>query len=85
MADAMNPDPEMAVQTFPVAPRLTQTDRPTPYVGPGIGDYRKAYAKTVGPGSDEWWAKVRALRRAIDLRSVRRNSRSPPSQFLLFL
>lgn len=61
MADAMNPDPEMEVQTYPVAPRLTQPDRPTPYVGPGVGDYRTAYVKTVEPGSDEWWAKVRFL------------------------
>lgn len=60
MADAMNPDPEMEVQTFPVAPRLTHPDRPTPYVGPGIGDYRKAHAQTVGQPSDEWWAKVQS-------------------------
>lgn len=55
----MNPDPEMQVDVFPVAPRLTQPDRPTPYVGPGVGDYRAAHAATVGDGSDEWWAKVR--------------------------
>ncbi|KAF8310423.1 acetate--CoA ligase [Clavulina sp. PMI_390] len=48
----------MQVPTFPVAPRLTQKDRATPHVGPGIADYRKAHAATIGEGSDEWWAKA---------------------------
>lgn len=45
-------------ETFPVAPRLTASDRPTPYVGPARSDYESAHGKTVGDGSDEWWGKV---------------------------
>jgi len=62
MADALIPDHEADVQIFPVAPRLTHPDRPTPYVGPAIPDYRAAHRQTVGSDSDEWWAKVRISR-----------------------
>ena len=59
MADALVPDHESEIQTFPVAPRLARSSGPTPYVGPGISDYRAAHRQTVGEDSDEWWAKVR--------------------------
>jgi len=59
MADALIPDHEADVPIFPVAPRLTHPDRPTPYVGPAIPDYRAVHRQTVGNDSDEWWAKVR--------------------------
>ncbi|QRW26074.1 AMP binding enzyme [Rhizoctonia solani] len=42
-----------------VAPRLKGTDgRPKPHVGPGLDDYKAVHSKTVGDGSDEWWAKT---------------------------
>jgi hypothetical protein len=45
-----------------VAPRMKGTDgRPKPHVGPGFDDYKALHAKTIGDGSDEWWAQVRSL------------------------
>ncbi|KAG8705932.1 acetyl-CoA synthetase [Ceratobasidium sp. 423] len=42
-----------------VAPRMKGTDgRPKPHVGPGLDDYKAVHAKTVGEGSDEWWAEA---------------------------
>ncbi|CAE6442516.1 unnamed protein product [Rhizoctonia solani] len=42
-----------------VAPRLKGADgRPKPHIGPGLDDYKAVHAKTVGDGSDEWWAKT---------------------------
>lgn len=60
MTDTSNPPYDSEIQTFPVAPRLIHPDRPTPYVGPGIPDYRAVHRQTVGKPSDEWWAKVRS-------------------------
>lgn len=40
----------------PIAPRLQA--HPKPHIGPGIDDYRRAHAVTVGPGSDAWWAQT---------------------------
>lgn len=50
------------VPKFPVAPRVAAGPK-TPHVGPDIHAYNEAHAATVGEGSDEWWAKVRALHR----------------------
>ncbi|KAB5592953.1 Acetyl-CoA synthetase [Ceratobasidium theobromae] len=42
-----------------VAPRMKGTDgRPKPHVGPTFDDYKALHAKTIGDGSDEWWAKT---------------------------
>lgn len=42
-----------------VAPRMKGTDgRPKPHVGPDLDAYKAVHAKTLGNGSDEWWAKV---------------------------
>lgn len=46
------------VPIHPVAPRMTNAGK-TPHIGPHIGAYREAHAKTVGHESDHWWAKVR--------------------------
>lgn len=54
MADDQSPS------FHPIAPRVKGTDgRPKPHVGPSKSDYEQHHAKTVGPQSDEWWAKVR--------------------------
>jgi acetyl-CoA synthetase len=42
----------------PVAPRIVNGLN-KPHVGPNIHAYQKAHAETVGPQSDQWWAKVR--------------------------
>lgn len=55
MADDQSPP-----SFHPIAPRVKGTDgRPKPHVGPSKSDYEQHHAKTVGPQSDEWWAKVR--------------------------
>ncbi|KAJ7264081.1 acetate--CoA ligase [Mycena haematopus] len=54
MSDS-TPEP---VVTHPVAPRLAHETRThTPHVGPDLDAYKEAHAKTVGEGSDEWWAE----------------------------
>ncbi|KAI0252865.1 acetate--CoA ligase [Lactifluus subvellereus] len=45
------------VPLHPVAPRLKYGPK-RPHVGPTINEYRALHARTVGPGSDEWWAKT---------------------------
>jgi hypothetical protein len=65
-------------EKFPVASRLTDGDRPTPYVGPDFKSYQAAHAATVGDGSDEWWGKVRiydGLDRSSDYLSAERIDR----------
>ncbi|KAJ7644948.1 acetate--CoA ligase [Roridomyces roridus] len=46
-----------AIKTYPVAPRLAEGAQPTPHVGPDLDSYKAAHAKSVGEGSDEWWAE----------------------------
>lgn len=31
--------------------------RPKPFVGPNYDAYKKIYDESVGPNSDDWWAK----------------------------
>ncbi|KAG9021760.1 acetyl-CoA synthetase [Tulasnella sp. JGI-2019a] len=46
-------------RTYPVAARMLGKDgRPKPYVGPGVEDYKKLHATTVGDASDEFWANA---------------------------
>ena len=45
---------------YPVAPRLKNGPK-KPHVGPTIAEYKALHAQTIGPGSDEWWAKVGPL------------------------
>lgn len=46
-------------RTYPVAARMLGNDgRPKPYVGPGLEDYKKLHATTIGDHSDEFWASV---------------------------
>ena len=45
------------VPTHPVAPRVKDHHK-KPHVGPDIKAYHDHHAKTLGEGSDEWWAKV---------------------------
>lgn len=47
-----------SVKTHPVAPRVKDHHK-KPHVGPDIHAYRDHHVKTVGDGSDEWWAQVR--------------------------
>jgi len=54
MADSQN----KSVKTHPVAHRVKQHHK-KPHVGPDVDAYRNHHAKTVGEGSDEWWAQVR--------------------------
>ena len=50
---------EQTVSLHPIAPRVKGTDgRPKPHIGPSRADYEQHHAKTIGPHSDEWWAKV---------------------------
>ena len=51
------PQPQ-SVPTHPIAPRIKNHHK-EPHVGPDIDAYRDHHAKTVGEGSDEWWAQVR--------------------------
>ncbi|KAL7417941.1 hypothetical protein BDY24DRAFT_3781 [Mrakia frigida] len=50
------------IPTFPVASRVNgkHPDHPVPHVGPGLQDYKKFHAQTIGgkEGSDDWWRKV---------------------------
>lgn len=41
-----------------VARMLGKDGRPKPYVGPGLEDYKKLHATTIGDNSDEFWANV---------------------------
>lgn len=52
----MSDSPESA-PIHPVAPRLKNGPK-KPHVGPTINEYKAAHAQTIGPNSDEWWAKV---------------------------
>ncbi|KAI9459202.1 hypothetical protein BJY52DRAFT_1267000 [Lactarius psammicola] len=52
----MSDSPE-PVPIHPVAPRLKNGPK-KPHVGPSINEYKAAHAQTIGPNSDEWWAKV---------------------------
>ena len=45
------------IPTHPIAPRI-KDHQIKPYVGPDFDAYRAQHAKTIGPGSDEWWAQV---------------------------
>ncbi|KAG8851654.1 acetyl-CoA synthetase [Tulasnella sp. 330] len=55
----INPDAEEDFRTYPVAPRMQGKDgRPKPYVGPGLEDYKKLHATTIGDNSDEFWANA---------------------------
>ncbi len=53
MSDSLDSAP-----IHPVAPRLKNGPL-KPHVGPTISEYKAAHAQTVGPNSDEWWAKAR--------------------------
>jgi acetyl-CoA synthetase len=57
MADTVEVTP-----IHPVAPRLKDGPK-KPHVGPNIDAYKAAHAETIGPGSDEWWAKVGCIAR----------------------
>jgi acetyl-CoA synthetase len=46
-----------SVPKHPVAPRVAHGHK-KPHVGPDHAAYKLAHEKTVGQGSDEWWAKV---------------------------
>ncbi|KAH9021648.1 acetate--CoA ligase [Lactarius hengduanensis] len=50
-------DSPQSVPVHPVAPRLKNGSK-KPHIGPSINEYRAAHAQTIGPNSDEWWAKV---------------------------
>ncbi|KAH9028585.1 acetate--CoA ligase [Lactarius pseudohatsudake] len=50
-------DSPQSVPVHPVAPRLKNGPK-KPHIGPSINEYRAAHAQTIGPNSDEWWAKV---------------------------
>jgi len=54
MADSEN----APVKIHPIAPRVKQHHKKS-HVGPDIQAYHDHHAKTVGEGSDEWWAQVR--------------------------
>jgi acetyl-CoA synthetase len=45
------------VVTHPVGHRVAKHHKKS-HVGPDIHAYKAAHSKTVGPGSDEWWAKT---------------------------
>lgn len=47
-----------SIPTHPIAPRV-KNHKKKPHVGPDIQTYRDHHAKTIGDGSDEWWAQVR--------------------------
>jgi hypothetical protein len=55
------PNMSESVPIYPVAPRLK--GNPIPHVGPTINEYKALHAQTIGPGSDEWWAKVGLCKR----------------------
>ena len=48
---------QLPVKPHPIAPRVKQHHKKS-HVGPDIQAYRDHHSKTVGEGSDEWWAKV---------------------------
>ncbi|KAI0305303.1 hypothetical protein B0F90DRAFT_1809075 [Multifurca ochricompacta] len=50
-------DTTESVPFHPVAPRLKNGPK-KPHVGPTINEYKSLHAQTIGPNSDEWWAKV---------------------------
>lgn len=53
-------DVDHNVPAIPIASRMKgQGGHPKPHIGPGIDDYQKVWAKTVGNGSDDFWRKVR--------------------------
>ena len=54
MADSQHTN----IPTHPIASRV-QSHQKKPHVGPDIQTYRDHHEKTVGEGSDEWWAQVR--------------------------
>lgn len=54
MADSQHTN----IPTHPIASRV-QNHQKKPHVGPDIQTYRDHHEKTVGEGSDEWWAQVR--------------------------
>ena len=54
MAETAN----QSVPTHPIAPRVKNHNKKS-HVGPDIQGYRDHHKKTIGEGSDEWWAQVR--------------------------
>jgi acetyl-CoA synthetase len=48
------------VPLHPIAPRMKEgyDKYKKPHVGPNIDAYKHIHGRTVGAGSDEWWAKV---------------------------
>ena len=54
MADSQH----QSVPPHPIAPRVRDHHK-KPHVGPDVQAYRDHHAKTIGEGSDEWWAQVR--------------------------
>ncbi|KAF9793523.1 acetate--CoA ligase [Thelephora terrestris] len=52
MADSQH----QSIPTHPIAPRVKEHQK-KPHVGPDILGYRDHHGKTVGEGSDEWWAQ----------------------------
>lgn len=47
------------IPVYGVPDRLKGADgRPKPFIGPDVKAYLEEWKKSVGEGSDEWWAKV---------------------------
>lgn len=53
----MDDSEHLSVPTHPIAPRIKDHQK-KPHVGPDFEAYRTLYEKTIGEGSDEWWAQV---------------------------
>lgn len=68
------PEDETHHLLYPPPLRLQgQDNRPKPHIGPDFEAYQKEWAKTVGEGSDAWWAETarKSLSWISDFQTVR--------------
>ena len=56
-SDSMADEVSAPIPKHPIAPKVAAGPK-KPHIGPAFEDYAKAHAQTIGPQSDEWWAKV---------------------------